>query len=340
MGRHMKKIINNPDDYAREAIEGLALAYPQYIRKIPGIQAVMRKDAPVAGKVTVLTGGGSGHDPIFSAYVGRGMANVSVAGNVFASPPPPPIYEAAIAAHGGAGVLFLYGNYSGDILNFDVAAEMLEQENIAVKTVRVTDDVASAPPELLHQRRGIAGDLFAIKVAGACAEEGANLAEVAAAAEKAIQHTRSMGVALSSCVIPASGRAIFEIGDQEMEIGMGLHGEPGIQRGPLKPADPLVSEMVRRILADSPVRGGNEVAVLVNGLGATPLGELLIVFRAIAGILSESGITIWRSMVGNYATSLDMAGFSISLLWLDADLKRWMAARAETPAFIQMSGNG
>jgi dihydroxyacetone kinase-like protein len=335
----VKKIVNNPNDFAREAIEGLALAYPQYIRQIPGFQAVLRKDAPVFGKVTILTGGGSGHEPMFAGYVGRGMADVSVAGNVFASPPPPPIYEAAKAAYGGAGVLFLYGNYSGDVLNFDMAAEMLGQENIAVKTVRVTDDVASAPPELLHERRGIAGDLFVIKVAGARAEEGANLAEVAAAAEKANHSTRTMGVALGSCVIPASGRTIFELGEQEIEIGMGIHGERGVQRGALKPADQLVSEMASRILDDSPMKVGDEVAVLVNGLGATPLAELLIVFRGLERYLSESGLKIWRSLVGNYVSSLDMAGFSISLMRLDADLKRWLAAPAETPAFMQTLGS-
>jgi dihydroxyacetone kinase len=263
------------------------------------------------------------------------MADASVAGNVFASPPPLPIYEAAKAAHGGAGVLFLYGNYSGDVLNFDMAAEMLEQEHIAVKTVRVTDDVASAAPELLHERRGIAGDLFVIKVAGARAEEGANLFEVAAAAEKANLCTRTMGVAVSSCTIPASGRTIFELGDQEIEIGMGIHGEPGVQRGQLKPADQLVSEIVARILADSAMKAGDEVAVLVNGLGATPLGELQIVFRGLARSLNESGFTIWHSMIGNYVSSLDMAGFSISLMQLDADLKRWLAAPAETPALLQ-----
>jgi dihydroxyacetone kinase len=335
----VKKIVNNPNDFAREAIEGLALAYPQYIRQVLGFQAVLRRDAPVLNKVTVLTGGGSGHEPMFAGYVGRGMADASVAGNVFASPPPPPIYEAAKAAHGGAGVLFLYGNYSGDVLNFDMAAEMLEQENISVRTVRVTDDIASAPPELLHERRGIAGDLFVIKVAGARAEEGANLAEVAAAAEKANHRTRSMGVALSSCVIPASGRVIFELGEQEMEIGMGIHGEPGVQRGLLQPADQLVAGMVARILVDLPIKAGDEVAVLVNGLGATPLGELLIVFRGLAGYLSKSGVKIWRSLVGNYVSSLDMAGFSISLMWLDADLKRWLAAPTETPSFIQTLDN-
>ena len=297
----------------------------------------MRTDAPVLGKVTVLTGGGSGHEPMFAGYVGRGMADASVAGNVFASPPPLPICEAAKAAHGGVGVLFLYGNYSGDVLNFDMAAEMLEQENIAVKTVRITDDIASAPSDLFYERRGIAGDLFVIKVAGARAEEGTNLLEVAAAAEKANRCTRSMGVALSSCVIPASGRVIFELGEQEVEIGMGIHGEPGVQRGLLQPADQLVSEMAARILADRPMTVGDEVAVLVNGFGATPLGELLIVFRGLAHSLGKSGVKIWRSLVGNYVSSLDMAGFSISLMWLNADLKRWLAAPAETPAMIQTS---
>jgi phosphoenolpyruvate---glycerone phosphotransferase subunit DhaK len=335
----MKKIVNNPNDFAREAIEGLALAYPQFVRQIPGFQALVRKDAPVLGKVTILTGGGSGHEPMFAGYVGRGMADVSVAGNVFASPPPPPIYEAARVAHGGAGILFLYGNYSGDVLNFDMAAEMLVREDIAVTTVRVTDDVASAPRESSHERRGIAGDLFVIKVAGARAEEGANLVEVAAAAERANYCTRSMGVALSSCVIPASGRTIFELGEQEIEIGMGLHGEPGVRRGLLAPADELIPEMGAQILADFPMELGDEVAVLVNGLGATPLAELLIVFRSLACFLSKSGLTIWRSLVGNYATSLDMAGFSISLMRLDADLKRWMAAPAETPALIQTLAN-
>lgn len=334
----MKKVINNPNDFAREVIEGLALAYPQYVRQLPGFQAVLRNDAPVLGKVTVLTGGGSGHEPMFAGYVGRGMADASVAGNVFASPPPPPIYEAAKAAHGGAGVLFLYGNYSGDVLNFDMAAEMLEQENIAVKTVRITDDVASAPPELIHERRGIAGDLFVMKAAGARAEEGANLAEVAAAAEKANRCTRSMGVALSSCVIPASGRVIFELGEQEMEIGMGIHGEPGVQRGLLQPADQLVSGIVARILGDLPMQAGDEVAVLVNGLGTTPLGELLIVYRSLAHSLSKFGLKIWYSLVGNYVSSLDMAGFSISLVRLDADLKRWLAAPTETPAMVQTPG--
>lgn len=332
----MKKLINNPDDVALQAIEGLALAFPQYVRKLPSLQVVVRRDAPVSGKVTIVTGGGSGHEPMFAGYVGRGMADASVAGNIFASPPPPPILQAAKAAYGGEGVLFIYGNYSGDVLNFDMAAEMLGAENIRVETVRVNDDVASAPPERRQDRRGIAGDLLVIKVAGACAEEGASFPEVCSAAEKAVRCTRTMGVALSSCVIPASGRPIFELGEQEMEIGMGVHGEPGVQRGPLKSADQVAAEMVQRILADLSVKAGEELAVLVNGLGATPLTELFIIFRAVSNVLRESAISIWRSYVGNYVTSLDMAGASVSFMRLDGELKRWLAAPAETPALVQV----
>ena len=332
----MKKLINNPDDVALQAIEGLTLAFPQYVRKLPGLQAVVRRDAPVSGKVTIVTGGGSGHEPMFAGFVGRGMADASVAGNIFTSPPPPPIFQAAKAAHGGQGVLFIYGNYSGDVLNFDVAAEMLETENIRVETVRVNDDVASAPPERRQDRRGIAGDLLVIKAAGACAEEGARLAEVCSAAKKAVDCTRTMGVALSSCIIPASGRPIFELGEQEMEIGMGVHGEPGVQRGPLKSADEVAAEIVQRILAELSVKAGEELAVLVNGLGATPLAELLIVFRAVSHLLRGSAISVWRSYVGNYVTSLDMAGASISFMLLDGELKRWLAAPAEAPALVHV----
>ena len=331
----MKKLINDPDAVAAQAIEGLALAYPQYLRKLDGVMAVVRRDAPVAGKVAVLTGGGSGHDPMFSGFVGRGWADGSIAGNIFTSPPPTPIYEAAKAIHGGAGVLFLYGNYAGDVLNFDMAAEMLTQEDIRVCTVRITDDVASAPPARRSERRGIAGDFFVIKVASARAEEKVGLEQVTAAAQKANDNMRSMGVALSSCVIPASGRPIFEISESDMEIGMGLHGEPGVQRRPILPADPLAEDMMGRILSDLPAKSGDEVAVLVNGLGATPLAELFIMFRAGSRRLREAGLAVVRSYVGNFASSLDMAGCSFTVMRLDAELKRLLLAPAESPALVQ-----
>jgi dihydroxyacetone kinase len=332
----VKKLINDPRKVALEAIEGLTLAFPQYLRKVDGHQAVLRRDAPIPGKVTVLTGGGSGHEPMFASYVGRGMADASVAGNVFAAPPPPPIYETAKLAHGGAGVLFIYGNYSGDVLNFDMAAEMLQADNIPVTTVRVSDDVASAPPERKGERRGIAGDLFVIKVAGARAEEGGTLEEVTAAAEKANQNTHSMGVALSSCIIPASGRPIFDLPENQMEVGMGLHGEPGVQRGPMLEADAVAAEIVARILADFPHKSADEVAVLVNGLGATPLSELFIVFRAVRRLLADAGLLAVRSYVGNYASSLDMAGCSITLMRLDSELKRLLLAPVDCPALVQV----
>jgi dihydroxyacetone kinase len=273
---------------------------------------------------------------MFPGYVGRGMADGCVAGNIFASPPPAPIVCAAKAIHGGAGVLFLYGNYSGDILNFDMAAEMLDAEGIPVRTVRIADDIASAPLDRRQERRGIAGDFFVIKAAGARAEEGASLDEVAAAAEMAGENTRSMGVALSSCIIPASGRPIFEISEQDLEIGMGLHGEPGVRRGPMLSADELAADLTSRILADLPAPSGAELGVLVNGLGATPLSELLILYRAVHKILSGAGISICRAFVGNFATSLEMAGFSLTFMKLNPMLKRLLLAPSETPAFVQI----
>jgi phosphoenolpyruvate---glycerone phosphotransferase subunit DhaK len=332
----LKKLLNDPNHVALQTVQGLALAYPQYIRQLEGLQAVVRLHAPTAGKVAIVTGGGSGHEPMFAGYVGRGLADGSVAGNVFASPPPSPIYETAKAVHGGAGVLFLYGNYSGDVLNFDMAAEMLKEDSIRVVTVRVADDIASAPLERREERRGIAGDLFIIKVASAHAEEGASLDEVASVAEKANRNTRSIGVALSSCIIPASGRPIFEIGENEIEVGMGVHGEPGVLRQSLPTASQLSAEMVGRLLIDLQANNGDEVAVLVNGLGATPLNELFVMFNEIHPLLLKAGIRICRSYVGNYVSSLDMAGCSITLMRLDNELKRLLLAPAESPAFTQI----
>jgi dihydroxyacetone kinase-like protein len=332
----MKKLVNNPDEVAAEAIEGLCLAYPQYLRQLPEMQVVVRAKAPNPGEVAVVTGGGSGHEPMFAGYVGPGMAHASVAGNVFTSPPPPPIYEAAKAAEVGRGVLFLYGNYAGDVLNFDVAAEMLQEDGIAVRTVRVTDDVASAPADRQTERRGIAGDLFVIKIAGARAAEGASLDEVAAAAEKANENTRSMGVALSSCAIPASGKAIFEIGPDELELGLGIHGEPGVKRTQMFPADELATQLLDPILSDLSVTSRSEVAVLVNGLGTTPLSELFIVARGVLRALQKAGVNVARSYVGNYTTSLDMAGCSVTLINLDSELKRLLLAPAESPALVQV----
>lgn len=332
----MKKLINDPNSVAWESLEGMALAYPKLIRKLDGLSSLARVDAPVAGKVTVVTGGGSGHEPLFMGYVGRGMPDASVAGNIFACPPGETIYRTAKAVHGGRGILFVYNNYAGDVLNFDMAAEMLQDDGISVATVLITDDVASAPPERRADRRGVAGDMFILKVVGARAEENVGLEEVAATVVKANEATRSMGIALTSCIIPASGRPIFDMPEGEMEIGMGLHGEIGVEHGPLLPADQVAQNLLNRLLDDKRGEAGNEVAVLVNGFGATPLGELFIVFRAVSQLLKEAGIPIFRSYVGNYGTSLNMAGCSLSLMWLDEDLKRLLMAPAESPAFIQV----
>lgn len=331
----MKKLINNPQEVARETIEGLALAYPHFLRKLDRWQAVVRCDAPTANKVALLTGGGSGHEPMFAGYVGPGLADGSVAGNVFTSPPPPPIVATAKAIDAGQGVLFLYGNYAGDVLNFDAAAEELRENGIMVNTVRVADDVSSAPPDRRQDRRGIAGDLFVIKIAGAAAAEGCDLATVTAAAQSAADHTRSMGVALSSCIIPASGKPIFDLGERDMEIGMGLHGEPGVHRGQLATADAVAEVLVDRILADLSLPAESEVGALVNGFGATPLAELFILFRAVRRLLDRAGVRIVRAFVGNYASSIDMAGGSVTLLKLDADLKRWLLAPCESAALTQ-----
>jgi dihydroxyacetone kinase-like protein len=332
----MKKMINDPNRVVEEAVEGLALAFPHLIRQLDGYSSILRSDAPIPGKVAVLTGGGSGHEPMFIGYVGPGMATASVAGNVFTSPPPIPIYETAKAAHSGSGVLFLYGNYAGDVLNFDAAAEMLADDGIEVESVQITDDVASASAQTIHQRRGVAGDFFVFKIAGARAEEGATLAQVAQSARHANANTRSMGVAFSSCVIPASGKAIFEIGDSEIEIGMGIHGERGVNRSAMMPADALAAQLVARILNDAGLEPADEVAVMINGLGATPTSELYILSRAVSRLLLDARLAICRTYIGNYATSLDMAGCSVTLIKLDSELKRLLLAPAQTPAFVQV----
>ncbi len=332
----MKRLINSPNDVAAEAFQGFARAHPRYLRPLEGIQAVVRRDGPATGEVAIITGGGSGHEPMFLGYVGPGMAHGSVAGNIFTSPPPQPIYEVAKAAHSGAGVLFVYGNYAGDVLNFDAAAEMLTEEGIQVATVRVSDDVASAPAQRNRERRGVAGDLFVIKVAGGKAAEHGTLDQVAAAAEKANGAIRSMGVALSSCTIPAAGRPIFDIGPDEMELGLGIHGEPGVERTRMMSADEIAGYLLHRILNDLGTSTGDEISVMVNGLGNTPLSELFIIYRAASGLIHDAGLVTVRSYVGNYVTSLDMAGCSITVMRLDTELKRLLLAPADSPAFVQV----
>lgn len=331
----MQKLINAPDDFVEEVLQGVLAAHPGQLRRAGDERAIVRADAPVQGKVGIATGGGSGHLPVFMGYVGRGLADGVAVGNVFASPSSDQMLAVMRAVNGGAGVLQLYGNYGGDVMNFGLAAELAEAEGIRVATVLGADDVASAPRGEESRRRGIAGIFFLYKVAGARAEEGGTLEEVLAATEKAAERVRSMGVALAPCTVPSAGRPTFQLPAGEMEIGMGIHGEPGVRRGPLEPADRVVDHLMDALMEDMPHRSGDSFDVLVNGLGATPVEELYIMFRRAAARLTDEGLHVRRAWVGEYATSLEMAGASISLMRMDADLERWMDAPAESPFMVR-----
>jgi phosphoenolpyruvate---glycerone phosphotransferase subunit DhaK len=333
----MKKIINNPNDFVRETLEGIVFAHQdklQFTKDDPN--GLIRKVDPVEGKVAIATGGGSGHLPVFLGYVGHGLADGVAVGNVFTSPSADTMYQVAKEINSGNGMLFLYGNYFGDSMNFDVAAEMLEEDDgIVVETVKVSDDVASAPRDEWKKRRGVAGIFFAYKITGACAESRKSLDEVKRVAEKTVENLATMGVAISSCTIPDSGKPNFIIGEHEMEIGMGIHGEPGITRSELKSAHEISETILNHLIEDLSLTEEDEVAVLVNGSGATPLEELYIVNREVHLFLTERNISIYKSYVGEYATSLDMGGCSISLLKLDNELKSYLDAKADSPLFKQ-----
>lgn len=332
----MRKLINEPARMVDEMLEGIYAAHPGQVTYTNGDLRCLVKTGKKQGKVALATGGGSGHLPLFLGYVGEGMLDGCAIGGVFQSPSAEQMLAVTKAIHGGAGVLYIYGNYSGDIMNFDMAAEMAAMEDIRVETVIGMDDVASSPKGKEDKRRGVAGIFFLYKAAGAAAEEGASLDEVKRIAEKARDNVRTMGVALSACVIPEIGKPTFELNDGEMEIGMGIHGEPGVRgKAPLAKADAVVDEMLRPILEDLPFRRGDEVAVLINGLGATPKEELYVLFRRVNQILGAEGIKVFHTYVGEFATSMEMAGASISLLRLDDELKRLLAKPANTPFFVQ-----
>lgn len=332
----MKKIINDPDRFVDEMLQGILAAHPEALKMAGGnIRAIVRQAAPVAGKVALATGGGSGHLPVFLGYTGQGLLDGCAVGNVFASPSATQMLEVTRAINGGAGVLYIYGNYGGDRMNFDMAAELAAFEDIAVETIIVADDVASAPKGEEQRRRGVAGLFYAWKIAGACAASGLTLPEVKRVTEKALAGTRSMGVALSPCTIPSAGKPTFQIGEDEMEIGMGIHGEPGIRRGKLQTADEIAQALLDAILPDLPYVRGDAVSVLVNGLGATAKEELYIVYRMVDQILKANGIRIYRPYIGEYATSMEMAGLSVTLMRLDDELKAYLDCPAQTPFFTQ-----
>ena len=323
----MKKILNNPENYVDEMLAGLTAAHPEYYRLHGDSgKVVARTTAGKAGKVGIVTGGGSGHLPVFSGYVGEGLLDACAIGDVFASPSAEQMADAIRAADSGAGVLRLYGNYGGDVMNFDMAGELVEFEDISCSSVLLVDDVASAPPEEAKKRRGVAGMVYAFKMAGAAAEEGRDLDGVTAVAQKAADACRSIGAALSPCTVPQVGKPTFEIANDEMEMGMGIHGEPGVWRGKLQTADEMAGEMMDRLLADMPLAAGDRVSIMVNSLGATPPEELYILYRVVKARLDEVKATIVMPLIGRYATSMEMTGVSFTLCKLDGELEALLKA--------------
>lgn len=323
----MKKILNAPVDYVDETLQGLIAAHPEHYRLYGDTHRVVaRASETAAGKVGIVTGGGSGHLPVFTGYVGTGLLDACAIGDVFASPSAEQMADAIRVADRGAGVLRLYGNYGGDVMNFDMAGDLVEFDDIQCSTVLLADDVASASLAERDKRRGVAGMVYAFKTAGAAAESGKDLNAVTAIAQKTADSCRSIGVALGPCTVPQAGKPTFEIADDEMEIGMGIHGEPGMRRGKLMPADDIANEMMDRLLEDQALGGGDRVSVLVNSLGATPPEELYILYRTVKSRIEASGATIVMPLVGRYATSMEMSGVSFTLCKLDDELEALLKA--------------
>lgn len=331
----MKKMVNQPDQIVDEMLRGMVAAHPDYLKRVDGFDAVTRVSSP-SKKVALVSGGGSGHEPAHGGFVGTGMLDGAIAGAVFTSPTPDQVFEAIKAVDGGEGVLLVIKNYTGDVLNFEMAAEMAEEEGIKVEKVVVNDDVAVENSTWTTGRRGIAGTIFVHKIAGALAEQGASLEEVAEVANKVIANVRSMGMALSPCTVPAAGKPSFELAENEVEIGMGIHGEPGTHREEIKTVDETTRHLLDKILAEGIYNSGDEVAVIVNGLGATPTMELYLANLTVDAVLTEKGIKTVKTYVGNYMTSIDMAGYSVTLVKLDDQMKTLLAAKADTPALVQL----
>jgi dihydroxyacetone kinase-like protein len=327
----MKKLINNPADVVKEELMGVALAHGDQVRVHFDPAYVVRIDAPVAGKVAVISGGGSGHEPMHGGFVGYGMLDGACPGAVFTSPTPDQMLEATKAVNGGAGVLHIVKNYTGDILNFEMAAELAMAEGIEVESVVIDDDVAVQDSLWTAGRRGVGTTVLAEKICGAAAEAGKSLKEVADLCRKVNGWGRSMGMALTSCTVPHAGKPTFDLPEDEMEIGVGIHGEPGRTRMALKSADEITEMLALAIINDLPFEKGDKVIVMVNGMGGTPLIELYIVYRKLAEICEAHGITIARNLIGDYITSLEMAGCSITLLKADDEILGYWDAPVKTP---------
>ncbi len=328
----MKKLINDPHDAVRDSLAGLAAAHPAILKVCFDPVYVMRADAPIQGKVAVISGGGSGHEPMHGGFVGRGMLDAACPGQVFTSPTPDQMEAATCAVNGGAGVLHIVKNYTGDIMNFEMAAELCQSRGIEVRSVVVNDDVAVEDSLYTAGRRGVGTTVLAEKICGAAAARGYDLERVAALGRRVVANGRSMGLALSPCTVPAAGKPGFVLGDDEIEMGIGIHGEPGRKRMPLLPARELVAQMAEAILADLPFREGDRVIAMVNGMGGTPLMELYLVYGELDRLLNARHITPTRSLVGNYITSLEMAGCSITLLKTDDELLSLWDDPVLTPA--------
>ena len=323
-----KKLVNNPEDVVEEMLEGVVAAEPGRYKKLEGHNVLVRNDAPV-DKVALVSGGGSGHEPTHGGYVGAGMLDAAVAGDVFTSPTPDAVYEAIKAVDSGNGVFLVIKNYTGDVMNFEMAEDMAEADGIETAHVVVNDDVAVEDSTYTSGRRGVAGTIFVHKIAGALAEQGASLEEVKEIAEKVVANVRTKGMALYPCRVPAADESTFSLEENEMELGIGIHGEPGTERTEVKSADEIVNNLVTDVLEDLPFAADDEVAVMVNGMGGTPLMELYIVNRKVNQMLNDKNIDIYKTFVGEYMTSLEMAGMSVTLLKLDDELKELLDAATD-----------
>ncbi|MDD9206524.1 dihydroxyacetone kinase subunit DhaK [Georgenia sp. 10Sc9-8] len=328
----MKKLINDPHDVVLESVTGFGRAHGDLVRVSTDPLYVVRADAPVRGKVGLVSGGGSGHEPLHAGFVGRGMLDAAVPGAMFTSPTPEPVQAATAAVDGGAGVLHIVKNYTGDVLNFETAAELAEAEDITVRSVIVNDDVAVEDSLYTAGRRGVAGTVLVEKIAGAAAERGDDLDTVTAVAEQVVANVRSMGVALTACTVPHGGRPSFDLGEDEVEIGIGIHGEPGRRRVPMAPADDITDLLLDPVLEDLALSRGEEVLLLVNGMGGTPMSELYVVYGHARRRLEDLGVSVTRSLVGNYTTSLEMQGASVTVLRLDGTLTELWDAPVQTAA--------
>ena len=331
----MKKIINRPEDFVKDTMEGIIAAYGDKVKLYNDDYRILLSSYPVKeGKVGIVTAGGSGHLPVFLGYVGQGLLDGCTVGNVFASPFSAKMADTIRACDRGNGVLVLFGNYGGDKMNFELACETVDlEDDIKTEMVLVKDDVASAPASEAERRRGVAGMIYAFKIAGAKAENGGTLKEVADVTRKALKNIRTMGMALTSCIVPEVGKPTFSLADDEMEIGMGIHGEPGLEVRKMMTAAELADLLLSKILSDMPLVNGDEVSIMINGLGATPLEEQLIVYKSVAELLQKRGVRVYMPHIGEYATSMEMAGISITLFKLDAELKGLLGQVARSPFY-------